>query len=212
MKMPKLRFLFLADVKDSSALPEPGRSVTFERLKQALEVLNATYKPDLGLALNYGDEVAGLFSSPIHCFSIASGLRDALYPDTTLRFVVTRGEIGNLNQDITQIGGPIFKEAASLIEDLKKQRRFSAWSTGDPLHDQVLTALSESSNRMLENMTAFQRQVFLGIRAEQTHQEIADALGKKRQQVSLAVKSSGTESVLENEAAIQKVLEAWSPS
>ncbi len=199
-------YLLLTDVKGSTRLAGEVWGSLIERLKAEVGELTGRYKPALGLSLNYGDEVTGFFEKPADLYAIAIALGEAVYPETLIRFVAVKGMIGAASQNISEVGGPVFKKASVLMDRIKKERRYSRWSLGVSQVDRALDALSESAHFVRSNMTPYQREVYLLLKEGLNQSQIAERLGKQPQSVSDAVKRGGAERVIECEEAIQSVL------
>jgi DNA-binding NarL/FixJ family response regulator len=200
--------LILIDLRESTRLEPPQATRVMGRLEAALEEMNE----DLGavlavpLTISYGDEVAGLLTSPVDLYDIASRVRDAAHPDARIRFVVARGMVGVPGADIRKVGGAVFKAASEAMQTVKAGRMFAAWQLGDPVLDAALTSLTGLTNALIEGMTAYQRRVFVLLRGGLPQKEIAARLGKLQQSVSDAVRRGSAELVLEGERAIRELL------
>lgn len=204
MKKAVKNFLFLADVADSTRLDQPVR--VYERLDGVCREFNARLSPPIPLQRQYGDEVAGLLEDVTALYEIVSSLRAAAYPETRIRFVALRGDVGVIDSDISKVGGEVFKRASAQIEALKRKDRFGYFGI-DPHYDVALNALVRTSNYLLEAMTDRQRKVYELLQEEKTHEQIAEQFKVSRQAISDAAKRGGAEIILESEAAIRKLLE-----
>ena len=201
--------LFLADIQASSKLPSAVRETVFQRIESENERLNSSLAPSLllNLSISYGDEIAGLFQDARTLYGVADALRQAIYPEAHLRFVVVRNRIGVASTDIRQIGGPIFKRASERIEYLKRRNRFCSWDLGRGELDGSLEALVELSNSLIQRMTAYQREIWRLLRSGRSQAQIAKMLSKHQQSVSRAVIDGGTNLLLMAEKQIQTLLE-----
>ena len=202
-------FLLLMDIRDSTEMSPEQSERAMGRLREELLRVNRRLQRDLALRLrmSYGDEIAGLFKSPPRLFDAVAAVRDVLYPDAAMRFVVTRGKIGVPTRDMRRVSGPAFKEADGVMGTLKSQNRFAAWRLGDALLDDVLDSLTRTSNALLEEMTDNQRKVFDLVRFGMKRVEIAEKLGKSKQAVSDAAVRGRVDLVVDAERAIRRVLE-----
>ena len=200
-------FLFLADVKGSSSLSGGKATALRRKLEAALEALNGEIepKPLRGFSLNYGDEIAALFSSPEPLFEAARLLRERLRP-FRFRFAVAQGRVGAATKDITQMGGAAFKLASEALDAAKKQDRFCRWRLKDSAENRVLNALVEMSDAIVLGMTDYQHQVYQALRHGEPQVDIAARLGKAPQSVSKAARSGGARLAIEAEEAILAVL------
>jgi DNA-binding CsgD family transcriptional regulator len=201
-------FLLLIDIRESTRLRGHNAKRVMGKLAQQIRKFNRTLKsrPLADLRISYGDEIAGLFSTPLFLYDIVDALRDVLYPDVRLRFVVAKGRISVPSRDIRKVNGEVFKTADKKIRQLKKEGRFSHWTLGNPLLETALTSLSEMSNAILEDMTTYQREVFSLLKRGLAQKTIARKLGKHPQSVSDAVRRGKSELVLQAQAAIRMVL------
>jgi hypothetical protein len=206
-------YLLLIDIRESTRLQGKKAQRVMERLEAEIRRLNRTLKPKptIGLSINYGDEVAGLFISPLQFFDVVESMRDVLHPDVQLRFVAAKGKISVPSKDIRKVGGEVFKKADAAIQRLKKERRFSRWLLGDPILDTVLTALTEMSNAVLENMTSYQRMAFSLLKQGFSQKTVSKKLGKHPQSVSDAVKRGKADLLLEAHSAIRQMLARIDP-
>jgi DNA-binding CsgD family transcriptional regulator len=193
------RYLLLVDLKDSTRLAPDAADRLFVRLEERLAELNRHLDPApvLGLTISYGDEVAGLFDTPVHLYDIAQQIRDWLRPEVGIRFVAVRGPIGRYSADIRQVGGEVFKRADGAIRAIKRSRRVCRWLIGSPNVDTTLDSLTEMSNAVLEGMTDYQREVYGLLAGGLSQTEAAARLGKYPQSVSDAVRRGRADLVLE---------------
>jgi DNA-binding CsgD family transcriptional regulator len=210
MDTSKSYILLLIDIKKSTQIPSVHRNKAFDKLLTRLPKLNQALNPPpvLGLSLNYGDEIAGLFERPTSVFHAISEIRDLLHPDIAIRFVVLRGTIGNDSKNITQVGGEVFKRANKTMTKIKKRNRYCHWDTGQGLLDEILISLSELSNTMLENMTPYQREVYKLFKQGYSQKGITVRLKKHQQSVSEAVRRSNAEQVIDAEDRIHRILKS----
>lgn len=201
-------YLLLVDLKKSTRLAPGAAERVFGQLEGRLVELNRKLDPPpvLGLTISYGDEIAGLFDTPVHLYDIVDQVRDWLHPEAGIRFVAARGAIGRLSEDIRQVGGEVFKRADAAIRAIKRDRRFCRWLIGGATVNTTLDALTEISNAVLEDMTDYQREVYRELAAGRSQTDIAALLSKHRQSVSDAAKRGHAESVLEARAAINGLL------
>ncbi len=155
-------YLLLVDLKDSTRLAPDAADRLFVRLEERLAELNRHLDPApvLGLTISYGDEVAGLFDTPVHLYDIAQQIRDWLHPEVGIRFVAVRGPIGRYSADIRQVGGEVFKRADGAIRAIKKKPPLLQVVDREPHVDTALDSLTEMSNAVLEGMTDYQREVY----------------------------------------------------
>lgn len=209
IKVGKDYFLLLFDMKNSTKLPAIKAKDKFDKLEDSIQYYNdqLRYEIALPMSINYGDEIAGLFHSPQSFYLIASQFRQILYPDTTIRFVAIKGQVAVVSDDIRQIGGTIFKKANEEMVRLKKDDNFSWWGIHKEPINQSLTALSELSNAVINDMSEYQREVYSLLKLGLNQKEIAQKLDKYAQSVWDAVQRSKAVYVLQAEKAIFQLLE-----
>lgn len=201
-------FLLLVDIRGSTELAPDVMERAMARLRKELLRVNRRLQRDLALRLrmNYGDEIAGLFTAPERLFDAVVAIRDALHPDAAIRFAVSNDRIGVPTRDLRRVSGPAFKEADRLMRRLKTHNRFAAWRIGDSLLDAALNSLTQTSNALLEDMTDNQRSVFNLVRRGLKRVEVAERLGKSKQAISDAAIRGRVDLVVEAEHAIRKIL------
>ncbi|MFQ5865253.1 MAG: SatD family protein [bacterium] len=209
MQLNKNYFLLLIDIKKSTSISSSVRQKVFNKLDLKLKQINQKLnpKPALGLSISYGDEIAGLFDCPRQIYEIVNKLRQEIYPEAQLRFVVAYGKIGVISDDIRKVGGEIFKEAENQMNLLKKQDGFSFWSLKDSYQSSILNSLTEMSNAILERMTPYQRQVWQLLESGLTQKQISERLKKYPQSVSDAAKRGEADLVLRAGRIINQILE-----
>ena len=201
-------YLLLVDIRKSTKIPADELAPAMARLKKDLSLLRRRLRDELelGLRVTYGDEVAGLFTTPSALYDVATGIRDALHPEAKIRFVVARGRIAVASSDIRAVGGAVFKEADAAMERLKKSKRYAVWQLGDPLLDAALDSLTATANALLEGMTENQRGVFTLVREGLSRVEVAELLHKSKQSVSSAAVRGKADLVVEAEETISRIL------
>lgn len=202
-------YLILADIKGSSALNSTRSASVMERLLPELARQNDRLSHDLvyPLEVNYGDEFAGLFSSPRGLYRLISDVRETLRPTATFRFVVAYGRIGYAGGTLPEMGGPVFERAAQALKALKTARKFSDWKLGDPANDAALTAMTNAANTMINDMTDYQYTVYWLEKAGLKGTEIAEKLGKNPRSISNAKKTGHSNDVISLERAVEALLD-----
>lgn len=199
----KRKILLLADVKDSTRLNRP--QAVYARLDKICGEINQSLSPVIPLQRQYGDELAGLFDTAEHLYEVVATMREAVYPETEVRFVAVKGTIGAMDQDISKVGGEVFKRASQLIGQVKTRGGFGRFEINMAV-DPALTALIELANYLIGSMTERQRQVYKLVASGMTHDAISKQLLVTRQAVSDAAKRGGVEFVLEAEDALRHLL------
>lgn len=201
-------FLLLFDMKNSTKLSAVKAKDKFEKLEDAIQHFNDQLQSQIALpmSINYGDEIAGLFYSPKSFYLVADQFRQILFPETTIRFVAIKGQVAVVSDDIRQIGGTIFKKANEEMVRLKKEDKFSWWGIDSAPINESLTALSELSNAVINDMSEYQREVYSLLKQGFNQKEIAQKLDKYAQSVWDAVQRSKAAYVLQAEKAIFQLL------
>ena len=208
LQINKSYYLLLVDIKKSTRHSPKIRQKIFEKLEVTIKEINQKpqHRPAFKLTISYGDEIAGLFDTPIRLYDIVSELREALYPDAHFRCVVASGKIGVAADDIRKVGGQVFKDADEYIERLKKQDRFCYWALEDSHQSAILNSLTEMSNNILERMSPYQRQNWQLLESGLSQKEISERLDKYPQSVSNALKQGGADLVLNSGVIINEIL------
>ena len=209
LDLKKSYFLLLIDLKNSTKIDIKKKEIVFNRINTLLTELNATLIPSpiLELSISYGDEIAGLFSSPAGFYSVIHRLRTIFDKKTGFRFIVCSGKIGNVSTDIRQIGGEIFKLGEHLMNQLKKDGYFCNWFFNDQDLNMVLNSLTRLSYYLYKNMTDYQRKILELKEQNFLQKDIADKLSKSDDSVSKAIKRSGIELVIQADRSIENILQ-----
>jgi len=202
--LTKQYFLLLFDVKNSSGLKNEEFNKRMKLIRQKLDESNAVNSKQIviPMSISYGDEIAGLYTSPENFFTLYSGIRKIFYPITAVRMVVVKGYIAVDSYDIRQIGGFVFKTANEAMNILKKEKSFFAWQTGQPVFDKSLDSLCEISNVMLNDLSTYQRDIYELINEGFNQKQIAERLGKYSQSVWNAIKRGKINYILQAQNSI----------
>jgi hypothetical protein len=201
-------FLLLIDVGNSTRIPNEEINYKMKQVEEKLKELNKEFSDQivLPLRISYGDEIAGLFHSPINFYSIIISIRKTFYPLTTVRFAAVKGQIAMDSEDIRQVGGMVFKKASSAMMILKESDAFCSWELGQMVQDMCLDSLAEMSNAILNDMSAYQREVFELLCDGSTQKQIADQLGKYTQSVWYALQRSQANHIVQAQKTINLIL------
>ena len=201
-------YLLLADIQGSSVLSARQAESLMMHLLPALERENLHHSAEISypMEVNYGDEFAGLFTTPGPLYQIVSNLRHALKGIARFRFVVVHGRIGYAGGSIREMGGPVFESASHALDSLKKSRQSSRWIIGDEATDLSLTALSNAASSLIADMTDYQYAVFRLHQEGMKGVDIAEQLGKDARSVSNAKKGGHSKTVIDIEAALNAIL------
>jgi hypothetical protein len=201
-------YLVLADLRGATRTT-PGRlRKALNSIQGAVRQINRSHRNlvVVPFALNYGDEVAGLVQSLEPTYDIADSIREAAYPYTRVRFVINRGRIGVASEDITQIGGPVFKEAQQLITNLKRDQAAFIWNVGTAFDNGLLSLLSVLVNSMIEDLTPYRHSIWRLLREGENQRQVARELRKHPQSVSQAVRKGNIAAISRTEEIIREIL------
>jgi hypothetical protein len=201
-------FLLIIDLEGSTGLAPRKIKEATHSLSRVLASLSATHKADLALPLkqHYGDEVAALLHSPRAIYEIVDAVRDVVHPYTRVRFVVTRGRIGQAAKDISLVGGSVFKDAVRLMSMLKKKSSRASWQIGGPVEQSVLQALSDMSDGLIDDLTEFRYRIWRLLRTGSPQSQVARTMKRHPQSISSAVAGGHLRALIEGEEAIRAVL------
>jgi hypothetical protein len=203
-------YLLLVDIAGSTRLTSTEAERALAALREALDGLNRELGPVLvlNLTVSYGDEVAGLFASPVPLHAAMTRIREVLRPWTAARYVASKGRVAIASDDIRQVGGTVFKRASAAMARLKRSGRTTRWLIADTPVDPMLTALTDLSEAFVEDMTNYQYDVYRLLASGVTQKAAAAELGKFPQSISDAVKRGHVDLVIEAERAVRLQLEA----
>lgn len=201
-------YLFLADLKKSTSLSQSDAERVRLALEDGLRTLNDKLETRLHpLQVNYGDEIAGLFSAPLELQAVINNIRRVLDDHISFRFVVAYGQVGDPTAPLTQMSGPVFKEANDALLALKRQREFADWRISSETTRLSLNALSRAQNAFISDMTDYQRRVHYLLAEGVSGVDIAARLNKDPRSVSYARKASKSDIVLDLDRAIMANLQ-----
>ncbi len=204
MKAGSKQYLIIGDLRGSTRASARERERLLQKLERTTADLNARLapKPLRGLAINYGDEIAGIFRTPEPLYEVMSAYRAAIGRDAGIRFVVAYGEVGTMSKDLVKVGGEIYKIANAAMSRLKPTPLFCAWRLPDALESETLSALCNAVDALSRSMTDYQYQVLELMRTGASQTDIAQTLGKFPQSVSDAVKRGRIDEILAAESVI----------
>jgi hypothetical protein len=204
-------YLLLIDIINSTKISNKEFNHKMDLLENQLVDINNNLKNDLviPLSISYGDEIAGLFYTPENIFNVVIEIRKIFHPLTPVRFVVVKGLIARVSQDIRQVGGIIFKKANQTIDVLKKNNRFCSWQFEDFIIDKTLESLCEISNVVLLDMSEYQRNVFELLQGGLSQKQISVKLGKYSQSIWDAIQRSKANYVINAEQTIKLILKEY---
>jgi hypothetical protein len=210
MELPtrKNYYLVLADLRGATRTPPARLKKVLNSIQEAVRRINREYRKEIAVpfALSYGDEVAGLLHSLKPVYDIADTIREAAYPHTRVRFVINRGRIGVSSKDITQVGGPVFKEAQRLLTEIKRGRTPFRWKVSTAFDDDLLDLLSVLADSMIEDLTPYRHSIWRLLRQGKTQRQVARELRKHPQSVSQATSKGNIAAINRAEGVIREIL------
>lgn len=197
-------YLLLADLVDSSDMDPDTANQAFSVLSDSLDRANEVFVRELAapFEINYGDEFAALFTRPQHIYDCVDALRQTLHGLAAFRFAVVRGRINYAGGTIRQMGGPVFQDASSVLDKLKRSGRFAHWMIGTPLENATLNSLSNMIDVLIAAMTDYQYDIYLHLREGRSQVDIAQRLGKYEQSISRAIQSSHAGLIIDAETTL----------
>jgi len=205
--MPNDYFVLLIDVVQSSKMPD--RQALSVSLGAALVVLNRQFEQHLlaPFEITRGDEVAAVLTSAQSLYNITRVLSDYLHP-AKFRMVLCFGELtaGLDTRRSTVIDGPAFYQAGSMMQQLKRSRRFVSLSTRAGHIDPVLQSLMNMLLWQWGGFTALQQQVVSLYLLHRNQSAVAGLLGRKQQQIQSTLMNCGWEIVEEAERQVKQLL------
>ena len=204
----KRYYLLLADIEDSTSLPPARFRKATEALSAALDSLSEEHASAVALPprRQYGDEVAGLFTRPDSLYEFVDTIRETLQPIARVRFVVTQGRVGQSAEDVSLVGGNIFKKANDQMSALKAESHRISWHIGTPFEQVVLQSLSTLVEALIGELTEYRTAIWRLFRKDASQKEIADKLRRHPQSISRAIAKGNIRPLIEGEQAIRAVL------
>jgi len=201
-------YLLIADIVNSTEIGREELTRIVKAIEKRLKKWNKDFSKDLlvPMRLSYGDEIAGLFLKPEHIFTIVRELRRIVYQNSRIRFVVIKDKIGSHNMDITKIGGAVFKRANEELNRIKEENLFCFWDVGDQTLSQTLTALTELTNYLIEQLSDYQKSIYALFELGLNQKEIATKLGKFPQSAWKVMRKSKIPQIHYGEKTIELLL------
>lgn len=201
-------YLLLADIKGSAGLSGAHNDALMRQLLSQLQRQNQRLQSEIiyPLEVNYGDEFAGLFSTPRSLYQVVVDIRDAMRGTADFRFVTAYGRIGYASGTIREMGGPVFETASCSLNRLKKKQEFGDWQISDEATNRALTAMSNAAAALVDAMTPYQHIVYMFQKAGLKGTEIAEKLSKNPRSVSNAKKTGHSKTVIQIEQAMDALL------
>jgi len=166
MRAKELFCAIIADIKDSTKLPEDERIEVQRILIQKIEEYNHIYEDKLALKiqLSRGDAIQALFYSPVDAYSFICELRDNLFP-VCFRVGMGYGDwyVRNSGENIHAQDGTSFQNAAKAFEKAhdKKAQEYNkniVFYSGKEI-DAVLNLLLAIEDGIFKGQTNIQRQL-----------------------------------------------------
>jgi hypothetical protein len=208
MLSTELNQLLLLAEPERPLLDYPAPREGLAAIRRHAETTEQRRPEGLELPVAVGDDgrVWALFSRETGLYDVLDGIREAAFPHLKLRFALARGRIDRVTEDARMVGGEVVERAEQLLAQARREGQRFVCRIEPPLLDEVLRGLLEASNRIIEEMTPYQREVWRLLREGFTQRAIADRLDKFPQSVSDAVRRSGCDAVIQTEDTLRRTL------
>ncbi len=208
------RYVLLGDVVRSSKVRD---TEGFQRrLQHLLRLLNEKFARDLDAEfkiLKGIDEIGAVLRS---LKPVPAVLREAFFAlsPVILRVVVVYGKIsvGFSTEDVTQMDGPAFHEAADLMENLKRERLFFRLKAHFPLLDQAISGQVNALTLLKLRWTPEQVEVIRAYRQHRSQLRVASLLGISQQAVSDRLRRAHWAEIHRLETELETLLHAYEDS
>lgn len=160
------------------------------------------------------DEVGGVLRDPGHAYRAIREIAEAIHP-TAIRFAVVHGEVdvGTTTSDISEMDGPAFHKADTLLADITED----GWAVA--LHDPdveswLLSLLADQIHLLFawkQEWTPHQASVVREYRQRESMQALANDRNVSIQAVSQTLSRAEAEMVLSTETNLETAMtEVWS--
>lgn len=208
--MRRKLIVLVADLIGSSSISH--RDLSQRRLVEAYQRINESYTKDFfaPIKITRGDEIAGVLQRTDNLYRIADSINEMVYP-FRLRFVFVKGVLtaGLDTRDAAIIDGPAFKNAGELLPKAKMEKKDFIFCLGNPILDEVLTALSNLISEIKNSWTENQKQVVRLYRELHSQSKVAVKLKVTQQNIAKVLKSVNWLKVQEAEEALNRLLKGY---
>ncbi len=208
--MRRKLIVLVADLIGSSTLIR--RDLSQKKLVETYLRINEIYSKDFfaPIKITRGDEIAGVLQRMDNLFRIADSLNEMIYP-LKLRFIFVKDVLtaGLDTRDAAIIDGPAFKKAGELLPKAKIEKKDFIFCLGNPILDEVLTALSNLISEIKNSWTENQKQVVRLYRELHRQSKVAVKLKVTQQNIAKVLKSVNWPKVLEAEEALNRLLRGY---
>jgi len=208
--MGRKLIVLVGDLIGSSSISH--RDLSQRKLVDTYQQINVIYAKDFyaPIKITRGDEIAGVLHKIDNLYRIADSINEMIYP-FRLRFILVKSLLtaGLDTKDAAIIDGPAFKIAGELLLKEKIEKKDFIFYLGNPILDQVLTALSNLLSGIKKDWTENQRTVVHLYRELQNQREVAKRLRVTQQNIAKILKSVDWPMVQEAEEALNRLLKGY---
>lgn len=206
--LPKKYFVLLVDLAGSQDLPD--RENGTRKLKEAINNLNKDFRDDLyaPMEITRGDEAAAVLKRITTLHEMLLNFMIKLQP-FKCRMVITYNVLtaGLGSKRSTEIDGPGFYEADTLMHKLKKSHKLFAIGTDNPVLDSAISSIINLVLLRWEEMTPFQRKVIHLYAQGIKQDDIANVVKRTQQQVSQVVRAVSYDILREAEESLKALID-----
>lgn len=205
--MKKELVVMIGDLVGSTEVDQ--RRTLQRRLVKAYKDANLSFKKNLHapIKITLGDEIAGVVTSPINLYRIATQLLEGIYPHR-MRFAFVKGKLtaGLETKDAAIIDGPAFKKAGENIALAKSAKNDFIFDLGNPTNDEILNSLANLVTEIKHDWTENQRKVAKLYAELKNQKKVARRMKVSQQNVAKTLKSISWKKVCQAEDTINKIL------
>jgi len=205
--MKKELVVMIGDLVGSTEVDQ--RRTLQRRLVKAYKDTNLSFKKNLHapIKITLGDEIAGVVTSPINLYRIATQLLEGIYPHR-MRFAFVKGKLtaGLETKDAAIIDGPAFKKAGENIALAKSAKNDFIFDLGNPTNDEILNSLANLVTEIKHDWTENQRKVAKLYAELKNQKKVARRMKVSQQNVAKTLKSISWKKVCQAEDTINKIL------
>jgi SatD family (SatD) len=205
-------YVILGDVISSKTLK--NRAQFQEKLIQACEHINKTYNKDLYAKFDIikgTDEIGAVLKEITHLYQIITEI-SGIIGLNRMRFVLIKGEIDiGLNlHEISRMDGPAFHQAASMMQELKKEKLIFKMSTADYIFDTLVTNTINLIHLLKKNWSTKKWEIISEYEKFRDQKTVASKFNIKQQDVSYHLNSSHFKEIKKIETDLKKVIKSYS--
>jgi len=206
-------FLLLIDLKGSTDLSEDDSKRLYPLIAGFVDSVNEIFAEHLHIPMkhSYGDEVSGVFRTPLPCYLAAEEFYSIVRDITGFRYCVAEGSLTFPSADMRKVGGTAFKRANMVMESRlkKKKRRFCEWTLDDSSLSATVTSLVNLCYELKQRMTELQWEVYAGLSNDMTITQIAQEKGHNKNSLYQVNSRSASEVIFNAEIQLQRLLSGY---